>query len=96
MTRQVTLSVVKEQKPKCVKIQELSRYLAEIDPNENVTITVKNNMATIPDHTTTNPSTEVLAKAFASTKAEGEQKASQIALDNLNIKSTKNLGQVCL
>ena len=94
-TRVITLSIAEPRQPVNIPIRNLPNFIQNIDANKNTTISIKNGVANVSTETS-GKIIRKLAEAVAPTKAEAEQKASQMALEALGVKTVKNLSNVCI
>ena len=78
--------IVQPPRKETVRIGKLDNYLARTDA-KNCTIAVSNKLATISRE---GENKTLIASATATTKAEAEQKASENALDKLDVRSRKS------
>lgn len=95
-TGTVSLFIVGKNEPRTVtmRVVELPRYMQRRDRNKTVSVTIRNDVATVALDEVSNQSKQI-ASAKAPTKAEAEQLASQKALDYLKVTFSKNLSMVC-
>lgn len=97
-TRMVTLSITEKVNPVSVPLSKLAGFLASIrdSGSANVLVDPRAGMATVSWSQASGKVIRKLASASAPTKAEAEQKASQQALNVLNVKTKKDLSLVCM
>lgn len=95
-TRTVTLSITEKVNPVSIPSQNLAAFLANANRGPaNVIVDQKSGMASVTWSQTSGKILQILASSSAPTKAEAEQKASQKALNVLNVKTKRDLSLVC-